>query len=134
MRGSTITKLLLVLTWLFGGNSVHGVSNHESGVESRLSHDVLPQANLTLAAENPSAESMEEQFPSLIDPVWPVWFFLCQLFPAQVNDTFPTVGYPLRLTPASDGFYKLHPCKRTDLAKCLYHGTLPLKRILVARG
>lgn len=127
MRGSTIASLLLVLTSVYGENSVHGQNNRESSAETRLSHDALPQANVMRFA-------MEEQYPSVLDPVWSLWFIVSQLYHAQVNDTFPTVSFPLRITPASDGPYKLHPCKRTDLAKCMYHGTLPLKRVLAASG
>lgn len=124
MQGSRFTTLLLVVTSIFLGSDVYGLSNHENGAEPRVLIEVGPDATATVGAkDNPSSQPVDEQYPSVLDPVWSLWFFISQVYHAQVNDTFPTVsGWPLRITPVSDGFYRLHPCKRTDLAKCMYHG------------
>lgn len=71
-----------------------------------------------------SSRTIEKQYGNLFDPVTAAYFLLMQLYHAQVDATFPTVQGPLRFRPASDGFFELRPCKRTDLAKCLYYGTL----------
>lgn len=68
--------------------------------------------------------TLEENYGNPFDPVTALLFLLMQVYHAQVDDKFPTVMGPLRFTPASDGFFELRPCKRTDLAKCLYYGTL----------
>lgn len=73
------------------------------------------------------ASTPDEMYGSFNDPGTWVWFLVMQLFAANVNATFPAPVIPEaifpRFVPSTD-LYKLHPCKRSDLFKCVHYGEM----------
>jgi hypothetical protein len=53
------------------------------------------------------------------DPSSILLFVVSQIFHAQLSDTFPTLFF---LNPLNLEFWKLLPCERKDVAKCLWWG------------
>lgn len=53
------------------------------------------------------------------DPSSILLFFVSQIFHADITDTFPTLPF---LNPLNWEFFKLLPCEKKDVAKCLWWG------------
>eukprot|EP00884_Botryococcus_braunii_P000892 jgi/Botrbrau1/10803/Bobra.0064s0009.1 len=53
------------------------------------------------------------------DPSSILLFVVSQIFHAQITDTFPTLPF---LNPLNWEFWKLLPCEKKDVAKCLWWG------------
>jgi hypothetical protein len=69
--------------------------------------------------------SFQDDFGPFTDPISWLKFTEAQLFPASIDATFP-IRPLLRIftTPFDFDTYKLAPCARQDVAKCMLHGTV----------